>query len=190
MLRAMEMSPQRAKRWLTEAEGYRELEMYDQALERLLALRDCPHYPLEYALLLGSVYRDRQEYQSAVPWFEKALQLDPGNVLATVGLGWCLKRSQRLGEAIQLYQAAIPQHPREALLHYNLACYLSLLGRTSDALGSLERALDLDADFRELMAEEKDFDPIRNLPEFQKLADKPEKPEASGGTEEEEENEP
>jgi tetratricopeptide (TPR) repeat protein len=175
LARAMEITRERAQRWLAEAEGYRDLGLLDQALERLLALRDSPHYPLEYALLLGNVYRDREAYESAIPWFEKALQLNPGNVFATVGLGWCLKRSRRVADAASAYIAALKHHPGEALLHYNLACYLSLLGRTGESLQCLERALQLDGDYRDLLAGERDFDPIRGLPEFQKLvAAKPE----------------
>ncbi|HVU78625.1 MAG TPA: DUF1028 domain-containing protein [Gaiellaceae bacterium] len=44
---------------------------------------------------------------------------------------------------------------------YNLACYEALAGRRDDALGHLRRSLELDPSFRELAANDTDFDPIR-----------------------------
>jgi uncharacterized Ntn-hydrolase superfamily protein len=44
---------------------------------------------------------------------------------------------------------------------YNLACYESLAGRRDDALAHLRRAIELDASFRDMAAEDADFDPLR-----------------------------
>jgi hypothetical protein len=56
---------------------------------------------------------------------------------------------------------------------YNLACCESLAGRTSDAIGHLRLALEGTERYRErlrsLAAEDSDFDPIRNEPEFKEL---------------------
>jgi len=51
-------------------------------------------------------------------------------------------------------------------LLYNLACAESLAGDTDAALGHLERAVQIDAKFRTLAAEDDDFDPIRADPRF------------------------
>jgi hypothetical protein len=56
---------------------------------------------------------------------------------------------------------------------YNLACCESLTGRTSDAIDHLRLALDGTDRYRErlrsLAANDSDFDPIRDDPEFQEL---------------------
>ena len=56
---------------------------------------------------------------------------------------------------------------------YNLACCESLTGRTSDAIEHLRLALDRTVRYRErlrwLAANDSDFDPIRDEPEFQEL---------------------
>jgi len=54
------------------------------------------------------------------------------------------------------------------VLHYNLACYLSLLGRAEQALQALDRAFALDESFKQLARAESDFDPIKELPAFRK----------------------
>ncbi len=59
--------------------------------------------------------------------------------------------------------------PGEALLRYNLACYLSLAGRKRRALRYLSQAMALDPVYREMAEEEADFDPLRADPEFQAI---------------------
>lgn len=44
---------------------------------------------------------------------------------------------------------------------YNVACYESLAGRREAAVAHLRRAVELDASFRALAADDRDFDPIR-----------------------------
>jgi tetratricopeptide (TPR) repeat protein len=56
-----------------------------------------------------------------------------------------------------------------AILYYNLACAESLAGRHQEALEHLARAIEMDGKFRDLAAEDSDFDPIRARPEFGSL---------------------
>jgi len=56
------------------------------------------------------------------------------------------------------------------LLHYNLACYWSLVGNHGKALSELRAALDLQPDLRNLLADEQDFHVLRGTPEFERLA--------------------
>lgn len=162
------MTEQRAKRWLSEAEGCAMLELYDRALEMTLPVTRTDFFPLESNLLAGEVYREQAQHEKALPHFARALKAKPGGVEATVGYGWCLKRTGRLPEAVQAYEAALKLHPNEALLHYNLACYQSLLGKVPEAFAALDRALAIDETFRRLAVNETDFDPVRNLPDFKK----------------------
>jgi hypothetical protein len=58
------------------------------------------------------------------------------------------------------------------LVHYNLACYLSLAGQEEASLKSLARALQLAPKLRQSAREEEDFSPLRNHPKFQKLLER------------------
>jgi tetratricopeptide (TPR) repeat protein len=66
-------------------------------------------------------------------------------------------------------EQALKVEPKEALLHYNLACYLSLAGQKERALGHLSKALAFDPSYRGMVEGERDFDPIRSDPGFQAL---------------------
>jgi uncharacterized Ntn-hydrolase superfamily protein len=50
----------------------------------------------------------------------------------------------------------------EPMLLYNLACYESLAGRRDQAIAHLRRSIELDPSFRDLAADDADFDPIRD----------------------------
>ncbi len=66
-------------------------------------------------------------------------------------------------------ERALKTEPEEALLHYNLACYLSLAGEKDQALRHLSKALEYDPAYRGMVAGEPDFDAIRSDPGFQSL---------------------
>ncbi|MCW8133087.1 MAG: tetratricopeptide repeat protein [Planctomycetota bacterium] len=171
----------RAQRWLGEAEGYMQLGLFDLSLERIRAVEASGLLPFECAALRGSILREKEGFAEAIPYFETALRLRPGDLLATVGLGWCQKRVGRVDLAAKAYVEALKVHPDEAILYFNLACYLSLLGQAKESVEALRRTFRIDKDFRELLRDEEDFDPIRAHPEFLQLIgelstfDKPEK---------------
>jgi hypothetical protein len=52
---------------------------------------------------------------------------------------------------------------------YNLACCESLVGRPSDAVEHLRRAIELSERFRSHAKDDSDFDPIRAEPAFKEL---------------------
>ena len=70
--------------------------------------------------------------------------------------------ADRLGALV----AAAPQYP---MLFYNLACCESRCGRTSDAIGHLQRALEMSDEFRDSAQGDPDLDPIRHEPAFKQL---------------------
>ena len=62
--------------------------------------------------------------------------------------------------------SAVKVDPAEAILQYNLACYWSLARNRTLALRFLSRALEMDSNLRDMIADESDFDPLRHDPEF------------------------
>ena len=86
-----------------------------------------------------------------------------------LALGWCFKRIGNIEEAIRALERALRVEPGDAMLHYNLACYFSLARRRRRALDHLAQALEIDGNFRDLVGDESDFDPLRDDPQFQSL---------------------
>ncbi len=171
---------------LREAEGYLELasvggskysaaqERRDRLAERALSVLNSTRFvgrSLAQAMFLrGQALRVMERYREALEPLAKAAELDPRNLHVWLALGWCHKRTGRLDLAIQALEEALSLESGEAIIHYNLACYWSLAGNRKLALAYLAQALDIDPNYRDLIADESDFDPIRSDPDFRALA--------------------
>jgi len=172
-------------RILREAEGYLELLMAgpskwdlqpavrdpvaERALDALGRLDESDQRSAYVLYLQGLAYRAMERYHDAILPLRESADQDPEDSHALLALGWCYKRIGSLTFAIQALQEALAVDENQAIVHYNLACYWSLAGNAEIALDHLATALDIDPKYRDLAAEENDFDAIRQHPEFREL---------------------
>ncbi len=159
----------KAKRAIESAQGYLLLELPDAALRELRLFVTAAETPLVAYQLRGEALRMRAEYEGALKSFEVVLAEKEDDIGLLMAMAWCFKRIDRLDKAIEAMKHAYDCSPKEAVVHYNLACYYSLAGEKVEALSWLGRAIRLDASFRDQVAKETDFDPIRNDQDFQYL---------------------
>jgi tetratricopeptide (TPR) repeat protein len=157
------------QRTCLEAEGYLELGMAAQSLRALQRRGQLVHGDARACYLLGEALRELERYREAVYPLRRSLDLIPDDTRVCLALGWCYKRTGRLEDAIAVLDQAVRIEPGDALLHYNLACYWSLARNRRRALQHLANAFDIDGNFRSLVSDEHDFDPIRDDPLFQSL---------------------
>jgi tetratricopeptide (TPR) repeat protein len=151
-----------------QAEGYLELGMAQHALDLLAPLRDEDMDPQGW-YLRGEALRALERYAEALGPLEEVAASVPDDIAVWLALGWCYKRTGRIDRAVYSMERALKVQPKEALLHYNLACYLSLAGQKERALGHLSKAFAFDPAYRGLVEGERDFDSIRSDPGFQSL---------------------
>jgi hypothetical protein len=71
--------------------------------------------------------------------------------------------------AYEIASAGLVDHPDNAMLHYNLACYRALGGHRDEALRLLAAGVDLDASLKDWAKQDTDFDSLRDDPEFTRL---------------------
>src|SRR6185312_12064444 len=116
--------------------------------------------------LLGEAFRELTRYEEALLPLERSADLVPDDIHVWLALGWCYKRTGQLSKAIEALEHAVKVDPAEAIIHYNLACYWSLARNRVLALRYLSHALDMDANFRDLVRDEPDFNALRQDPEF------------------------
>ena len=170
---------------LREAEGYLDLAMacadqlsLSEPIRNRLAQRalsalaqvDRSRSSKSYcSYLKGQALRVMERFPEAIEYFESAAELDCENVHIWLALGWCHKRVGKLDMAIQSLEEALVFESGEAIIYYNLACYWSLANNVKLALEYLGRAFSIDPDYRDLIGDEHDFDPIRSDPRFQEL---------------------
>jgi tetratricopeptide (TPR) repeat protein len=157
------------RRTLEEAEGYTELGMAEHALHALQYRGALVHGNGRACYLLGETLRELARYEEALLPLERSAALVPDDIHVYLALGWCYKRTGQLAKAIDSLERAVAVDAGEPILHYNLACYWSLARNRTLALSHLSHALDLDANFRDLVPDEPDFNALRHDPAFQQL---------------------
>ena len=158
------------RRKLHEAEGYLELDLPSHALRILQSRNEWSGQHFEACLIKGEALRRLDRLRDAISPLETAARLRPGDSRVALALAWCYKRTNRLAQAIDALDRSRREHPENALLHYNLACYWSLAGQPSRALIELNIALDLEPELRSLIADESDFGNLRGNSDFERLA--------------------
>lgn len=152
-----------------EAEGYLELGLPQRALDALARLGDVSEFDVRTLYLWGEALRNMDRHGEALTPLEQAAEAAPENLHVWFALGWCYKRTGRIDLAIDSLERALSIEPTEGLIHYNLACYWSLAGNKQRALEFLGQALAIDPDYRHLIDDEPDFDPIRYDSEFRAI---------------------
>jgi len=153
-------------RAMEEAEGYAELGMLEHSLRSLQRRGSLVHGNGRACYLLGEALRELSRYEEALLPLERSADLMPDDIHVWLALGWCYKRTGQLARAIEALERAVKVDPSEAVLHYNLACYWSLARNRAAALKYLSRALEIDTNFRDMIPDEADFNPLRHDPEF------------------------
>lgn len=159
----------RRQQLILQAEGYLELGMPRHGLEVLARYGDPDSLSPHALYLQGECLRALERFAEALEPLKRAAEASPSNLHVWLALGWCYKRTGRIDLAIESLEEALSVEPNDALICYNLACYWSLAKNKRQALVYLSRAIDLKDDYRAMVADESDFDPIRADPGFQAL---------------------
>lgn len=113
--------------------------------------------------------QDQSQLDFEIEFFGGILERQPSyvDVLRVQGNNLTLKG--RFVEGLQIDKKLAMLRPGDPLVHYNLACSLSLLRKKEPALKTLRRAIELGyRDFR-YIREDRDLDFIRNDPRFRQL---------------------
>lgn len=94
--------------------------------------------------LLANVYESHGDVQTAEKWRVFGLELNPANTRILVSLGEMLRKSQRINEAIPIYQRLIALEP-DNTAHYNNLASLALANQDIRlALYALEQGANRD----------------------------------------------
>ena len=141
-----------------EVEGYLELGMPDLAEEELAALS--PGQTLHPLILDArlSLLMQLRRWPEAVEIGLKGCAAAPGGAAFFIHTAFCLHEMGRTGEAHLLLTSGPAALQKEALYHYNMACYAAVLGRPKEAGPSLTRAFRLDPTLRKFARSDRDLE--------------------------------
>jgi len=176
------MKPHLVMQALTQAEGYLELGLPEWALRSVDRCDTFGPFAYEAHYLKGEALRALERYDQALIPLREAVRLRPDAVAPRVALGWCLKRTRHLDQAIQVLEELLDHEKPEAIVPFNLACYWCVAGEKTKALNLLERALRIDPTYARHAASDMDLADLRDEPAFHRLVDGASHGPASKGT--------
>jgi hypothetical protein len=142
------------QRHLTAAEGYAALGMYLHAnveLEEIVA---------EVLTVRLEIYLGLEKWELMLTVADRLAALEPDNVQWSISLAFATRRAQSIEAAKSILLSAVERHPKEPILHYNLACYECQLGDIGVAKARLQHACKLSEKCRLMALDDEDLEPL------------------------------
>jgi protein O-mannosyl-transferase len=93
---------------------------------------------------LGTVFLEKEELDSALAYYSKALELNPKYVEAYENRGYIYEKMGRFYEAASDYSKSIDLRPSRYQAYYNRAGVFSKMGSPESALADYDKVIDLD----------------------------------------------
>lgn len=130
---------------MTKAEPKVAPHVVIELMQRLIKLRPDNS---EYAFVLGKAHAEADDVETALPEFDRAVELDPNNAEALNHYAWySYKRGDDLETASERSQRAVALKPNDPHMRHTLACILLQQDRAAEATKHLEVALELAPEF-------------------------------------------
>ncbi len=148
-------------RQLSYAEGYLALGLKAEAAEALAEIVPSEREATPVLALWLGVYCEREKWKPASEVAEKLCEREPNVAGFWIQWAYAKRRHAGIAQAREILLRGLGQHPREAVFHFNLACYEAQLGNLDDARACLETACHLDANFTELAKTDPDLEPLK-----------------------------
>ncbi|MBK8977705.1 MAG: hypothetical protein IPM29_17500 [Planctomycetes bacterium] len=161
--------PAAVHRLAVEVEGWLELGATTRALEKLAPLLRIPAARPVAQMLEARAMVELGRYADALLRLDEIARYPHDPEWLAVQRAWCQKRLGDLRGAAGTMLRLLVELPRSAIGHYNLGCYLALLGDVERALDEVTLACGLEPEFREHALDERDLDPLRDDPRFAAL---------------------
>ena len=150
------------RKHLSAAQGYLELGMVADSAAELGQIAPKCREQLEFLAIRAGILHETKEWTTLQTVAGKLAVMDPTDPQWPISLAYATRRAQSLDLARVVLLHALKLHPKEALIHFNLACYDCQLGDHSSALSFIEAALRLRPSMRSMALEDPDLEPIRS----------------------------
>ena len=92
---------------------------------------------------------EEKQFQTAIEYFNQALDLEPLSLEANHNKGIALEKIGKLQEALTSYRKAIESYPNSSKTHNNIGNIYRELDQSELAISSLKKALELDPNYAE-----------------------------------------
>lgn len=148
-------------RQLSYAEGYLALGLKAEAAEALGEIIEGEREATPVLVMWLAVYCEREKWKPAAEVGAVLCEREPDVAGFWIQAAYATRRHLGILQAREILLRGLGRHPREAVFHFNLACYEAQLGNVDDARGFLETACHLDESFVHLAKTDPDLEPLR-----------------------------
>ncbi len=142
------------------AQGYFELEMFDDAIREIDSLPFEEQLRAEVIELRIVVQMKACRWKEALVASERLCAISPDAPLGFIHAAFCLHELGRTREAKEVLLEGPASLIQEATYHYNLACYECVLGNLETAQAYLEASVSLDTKLRDYAKVDPDLKPL------------------------------
>lgn len=149
------------RRQLGYAQGYLMLGMKRDALAALEAITGPDAETTPVLQLLAAACVELAEWARAAGATTILCEREPGEAGHWIQCAYATRRARGLAEARAILLRGLALHPREATIHFNLACYAAQRGDLAEAREFLAVAITLDSAFAEMAKTDPDLAPLR-----------------------------
>lgn len=150
------------ERRLRYASGYTELRMFAEAVREIEGVAPEDRFTPEVLTVQVNCCIEAKEWEAAVRIGRSLVTTAPERETGWISCAYALRELGRIAEARDLLLEAEPRHgASSAVLHYNLACYYSLLGELATARERLSRAFEMEPKFKTESRTDRDLEAIR-----------------------------
>ncbi|MBC8009742.1 MAG: hypothetical protein H7067_06570 [Burkholderiales bacterium] len=148
------------RRLLEHVEGYLLLGMKAEAAEALGAIADAERDASPVLHLRSALHVERAEWAAAADLLKTLCEREPGRAEHWIQQAYATRRHLGIEVARVILLRGLELHPREATIHFNLACYEAQIGRLIEARAYLATACLLDKDFTAMAKADPDLAPL------------------------------
>jgi tetratricopeptide (TPR) repeat protein len=138
------------ERRLLSAQGYMELEMFDEALREVDAMPPEDQLRDEALQMRLFIVMHAKRWEQGLLICEQLRATKPECMTGYIHGAFCLHELGRTAEAKRLLIEGPTCLAMEPTYHYNLGCYDAVLGNIEEAVRHLETSFRMDGKFREI----------------------------------------
>ena len=118
---------------------------------------------------MGVPSQPARDLEFELALYESVVWRDPDNLEALTALGEAYTHAREYAKGLEVDQKLVKLRPQDPLVHYNLACSLSLLEQADPAFAALERAVSLGYADLAQMDRDPDLEGLRRDPRYAAL---------------------
>jgi len=107
-----------------------------------------------------------------IEFFRGIVENSPNHVDALINLGNLYTKRGDYAKGLEVDRRLVQLRPDDAIVHYNLACSMSLMGEIEGAFAELKLAVDLGYNDLDYILSDGDLDNIRKDPRFSEFIDR------------------